>query len=238
LSALTFHGMNNICCHNLGFGKAYGYGKIKVSDINLNIINVNNDIKPFLSEFEILMSAFAEENLSSPIVDSPFAKLSSKSIENKWLNSIHLQELFAMAKGIPNGKESHFQYLKMSTDRNSNEFLQVKKNREYLNRFTQIAGINIDVLSANNYGNCADNVQIHQEKIQKPIIKPTSLVVGNVVESLCIKPKVVKIKEYDYDIQLVLSKTINANKLVNQTIKVKIKQISKAGKITQVEYVE
>ena len=92
LSALTFHGNNNECCHSLGMAKPYGFGKVRIELIGFNADDC-------LKVFEEEMNKFSN---------------------NAWKSQI--EELFAMAKGIPEDKESDFTYMKMSTDSSKNEF--------------------------------------------------------------------------------------------------------------------
>ena len=67
---------------------------------------------------------------------------------------------------------------------------------------------------------------------------PTKLKIGDIVEAMCIEKKVVRIKKHPYNIQLVINNLDNPYDLVNLKVKVKVKQISKVGKISQVEYIE
>ena len=114
LSALTFHKNQNRCFHNLGFGKPYGYGSAKISDIKLGF--VDNSIDFYMLEFEIEMEKHIPD----------------------WKQSSAMRELINMAEGIPDGYEKEFQYLKMLNDRESNEFLEVKNNHERLHSFSEI----------------------------------------------------------------------------------------------------
>lgn len=86
LAAITFNGNNNDHYHNLGFGKPYGYGKIKISDPILKLIKYNdegiiisdkNSYKTYLDEFKALMNNF---------------------IDN-WKNTKRIKELLAIAGG-------------------------------------------------------------------------------------------------------------------------------------------
>ena len=65
---------------------------------------------------------------------------------------------------------------------------------------------------------------------------PTTFNVGDTVKAKCFAPKKVRIDGYDYDIQLVIPKW-DADKIVGKEINAIIKQISKAGKIVQLEYI-
>jgi CRISPR-associated protein (TIGR03986 family) len=157
LSAITFHGMMNECKHNLGMGKPYGYGKIKISDVNLNLLgddmNFSEDsIYKYMLEYENVMGDFVN-SWTSKVAYSPFSDLAGKTTINNWLSCDEMCELFAMAKGIPNGKESRFSYMKMDTQKNDNEFILARNNREYLDKFTRITGVGLSIKSAREYIN-------------------------------------------------------------------------------------
>lgn len=85
LSAITFHGNHNNCFHSLGFGKGYGYGKIKVETPVLNILEYSDDgcrfnvkgIQDYLEDFETEMTSFKPD----------------------WKKSDQLRELIAIAGG-------------------------------------------------------------------------------------------------------------------------------------------
>lgn len=114
LSAITFHKNQDKCYHSIGFGKAYGYGSVRVSGIN--IIGANESADFYMLEFE---------------------KAMEKEITN-WKSCDQLTELLLMAKGIPQGYDDAFRYLKMSTNRNANEFLFVKNDGESLCSYSSI----------------------------------------------------------------------------------------------------
>ncbi len=237
LSAITFHGMNDKCYHSLGFGKAYGFGKVKISDLKLQF--VEDTIETYMSYYEDMMGHFVEQNTTSQMNNNPFAALSDKTESNKWLNSMYLQELVAMAIGIPQGMDKKFSYMKMSTtNRDGNEFLNAKKDRESLQRYSKITGQDIAIESVKNK-KTEDNsiIQSVPETAESLSYTPANLNVGDIVSAKCIEMKKVMIDSYDYSIQLVLPKYSAAKISTGTTIKVRIKQISKAGKICQVELV-
>lgn len=66
---------------------------------------------------------------------------------------------------------------------------------------------------------------------------PTTLSKGDEKSASIVGTKRVRIEGYDYDIQLVMPKYDKRHFSVGTNLKVKIKQISKSGKITQVELV-
>ena len=79
------------------------------------------------------------------------------------------------------------------------------------------------------------NNETQKEKEKNQIITPTDLKIGDIVTVTCVDKKKVRLKSYDYDIQLVLSHTNEPLDLLNKTFEVEIRQISKAGKIIQVK---
>lgn len=82
----------------------------------------------------------------------------------------------------------------------------------------------------------AYNNRINQPETAQPIV-PTTLKVDEKVVAICTDKKIVRINGYDYDIQLVIPKTSSPEDFINKIIEVRIKQITKAGKINQVEFV-
>ena len=67
---------------------------------------------------------------------------------------------------------------------------------------------------------------------------PTQLSVGETKSALCTANKKVRIEGYDYDIQLTVPKGSDSESLVSKYVEVRIKQISKIGKIVQVEFIK
>lgn len=125
VSALTFNGHPK-CYHSIGEAKPLGYGKVaikikSITDIansdntNISKISCMEKEKYYLDAFRKLMIAHYD----------------------RWEDSASIRELIAMAKGI-DGKERLFDYLKMDTSRDGNEFRKVKEHKENLNYFTEI----------------------------------------------------------------------------------------------------
>lgn len=236
LSAITFHGDEN-CYHNLGFGKAFGFGKVKISDLKLNLGEGSpND---YMLQFEKEMEMFLK-NERGERSNNQFAALSSLvSEENKWLGSVQLKELFAMASGIKNGENARFSYLKMSTNPNDNEFNIVKKNGEHLEVFTRIVNRAYNVRSIKDLEPITPQ-ENEEKKPEKVVVfeTPATLQLGDVVLAKCVKPKFVEIEGCNYEIQLVVPKGNDPKDFVGKTLRVEIAQISKLGKICQVKKTE
>jgi CRISPR-associated protein (TIGR03986 family) len=236
LSAITFHGDNN-CFHNLGFGKAFGFGKVKISDLKLNLgEGTPND---YMLQFEKEMGAFLK-NERSERNNNHFAALSSLgSEENRWLGSMQLKELFAMAAGIKKGENTRFSYLKMSTTPSENEFKMVKDNKEHLEAFTKVVNREYNVRSIKDLDPITP--QENEEKTPEKVVvfeTPATLQLGDVVLAKCVKPKFVEIEGCNYEIQLVVPKGDKPEKYVGQSVNVEIAQISKIGKICQVKLIK
>lgn len=116
LSAITFHGQNDKCFHNIGMAKSLGYGKI---DISIEVINLKYTQKEYLSEFEKIIC----EHIPT------------------WKTSAQLKELFAMAN-IDTKSNNDLKYQQLENPnpkyelqkRNpeKNDFTGAKKAKEYL----------------------------------------------------------------------------------------------------------
>lgn len=116
LSALTFH--NNLkCCHQFGQAKPYGFGRTSVQNIKLNIIRGTQfDLEYYMAIFE---------------------KQMNNVLYNTWLLSEQLRELFALVSNvIPENKSSDFEY--MFHDNKNSDFIDVKKDKEALKKFSRI----------------------------------------------------------------------------------------------------
>lgn len=121
LSALTFHG-HSLCFHNVGGAKPLGYGKVRCGvTLHLRESEAKSEVADYLQVFEDWMR---------------------NKLQCDWLATPQLNELFAMAEGIPAGRESEFSYMKMSTKSSENEFKAGKESYNKqgiaLGTFTQI----------------------------------------------------------------------------------------------------
>jgi CRISPR-associated protein (TIGR03986 family) len=110
LSALTFHNTDG-CFYQLGQGKPYGFGKVKLEILHIN----NEEIKDYLYEFEKIMEKH----------------------NPKWTQSDQVKELITMAsKSVSD--TNRFSYLKMDNNRDRNEFQKVKTDKEALLTYSAI----------------------------------------------------------------------------------------------------
>lgn len=127
LSALTFHATEG-CFHQLGQAKPYGYGKTSYA-IKLH----GKDI--------------SDNELFSPCY---YMGLFEKEMGEDWIQSETIKNLITMAKNVVSGPEFEYMQLKVSKDGVSgryNEFVQAKKDGEFLPTFTELRnGISIDSL--------------------------------------------------------------------------------------------
>ena len=123
LSSITFLNRKE-CFHNLGSCKPYGYGKVEMNIQKMKVVYPDYEVKEFSGE------------ALNKSVDS-YIETYKKMVGEAYFNDISVRELLAMAKGIDRDKQNLFTYMKMSTQRNENEFLQAK-DKEELPLFTDI----------------------------------------------------------------------------------------------------
>lgn len=128
IAALTFNGHPE-CCHSIGEAKPLGYGKVKISIDKLSVISIKD--------------IFAKtDDLTQQETDYYFNKFKDVMTENigtGWENSNSIRELCAMARGIDEEVNNNFSYMRMSTNRNENEFaLNKSEKKENLPTFSSI----------------------------------------------------------------------------------------------------
>ncbi|MDR0612490.1 MAG: TIGR03986 family CRISPR-associated RAMP protein [Dysgonamonadaceae bacterium] len=111
LSAITFHN-TPICRYQLGQGKPYGFGTVKIEVTNLDTDKLNE----YLYEFEKVMEKH----------------------NPKWTQSNQIKELITMASKSVSDNDDRFKYLKMDNNRDKNEFLKVKTDKEALLTYSTI----------------------------------------------------------------------------------------------------
>lgn len=132
LSAITFHQQEN-CYHSIGEAKPLGYGKVSILIKNIECtprINVNELYHIFANKMESCLTSTVREQ-------NPSQKRLYETYPN-WHNAI--KELLMMAQGIPQRKEECFQYMRMDTNSQNNEFKKAKKDNEWLDSFSNIIG--------------------------------------------------------------------------------------------------
>lgn len=117
LSAISFHNTKD-CYHQIGQGKPYGFGKVSVSINNLVVNGVNvADYSSYMCDFEGLLY---------------------EKYGKSWTNDEQIIQLFTMAH-VEVTSDDVFNYLRMSTDPDNNEFFAVKVAKEYLDVYTRLS---------------------------------------------------------------------------------------------------
>lgn len=261
LSAITFHGNSaQGVYHNLGLAKAYGYGIVKCTISRLN--GLKYSVEEYLRAFEDEIVSYIRKEYN----DESFSIQEDKAIQMlvKIAESTHLKnDMEHMGLGeFEQYKESrNFSQLEEPSEIKLKSMEEVKsdyvKQRAYsiLEELRDVPSPkNIDnpdfikeqitkwesvkeVLENNGLPTTAVESMLTQLKERLFILEnPTTFNVGDTVKAKCFAPKKVRIDGYDYDIQLVIPKW-DADKIVGKEINAIIKQISKAGKIVQLEYI-
>jgi CRISPR-associated protein (TIGR03986 family) len=125
LSSISFHQNADHCFHSLGGVKSFGYGNVKVE-----ILNVNNFIEPM---------QFFEYKMNEHVI---------QKFKITWLKSKQISELLSMAS-LPISKdiEETLIYPKIGKEGSggtaANEFIEIKKNKKYLQSYALINKIDI-----------------------------------------------------------------------------------------------
>lgn len=115
LSAITFHNRKE-CCHSLGYAKAFGYGKIKVEDIMLQITPNDPSIKMADVQIDEFISIFEQKLLNH-----------CEITKEEWMKSI--RPLFVLAAG-------NYKKAICYPDLNSKEFESIKKQKKGIKNFS------------------------------------------------------------------------------------------------------
>lgn len=128
IAALTFNGHPE-CCHSIGEAKPLGYGKVKISIDKLSVISIN----------DIFAKTDDPTQQETDYYFNKFKDVMTENIGTGWENSNSIRELCAMARGIDKEFNNSFSYMRMSTNRNENEFaLNRTVNNENLPLFSDI----------------------------------------------------------------------------------------------------
>jgi CRISPR-associated protein (TIGR03986 family) len=238
LSALTFHNNMDKCYHQIGQGKPYGFGKVKMEVTFLN--------KNLEQQKEELMASF--ENAISLQLNEP------------WHLNDSIKELFTMAKEEVTDDDVLFEYMQMNNVKTKNEFLIAKgavansnnlKIHEYLQLYSVLKKKKFSPQSI--WDEKKAEIEMKQKELEKEeqeeiLKKPEdeknkkrtgSLILGakyNVGDSVkiiitCEKPKKGIIVGSDVEVQIVTRLPLNAeNEFMG-----KVKQKANDGRIIQVE---
>lgn len=128
IAALTFNGHPE-CCHSIGEAKPRGYGKVKISIDKLSVISIK----------DIFAKTDDPTQQETDYYFNKFKDVMTENIGTGWENSNSIRELCAMARGIDKEFNNNFSYMRMSTNRNENEFaLNRTVNNENLPLFSDI----------------------------------------------------------------------------------------------------
>lgn len=128
ITALTFNGHPE-CCHSIGEAKPLGYGKVKISIDKLSVISIK----------DIFAKTDDPTQQETDYYFNKFKDVMTENIGTGWENSNSIRELCAMARGIDKEFNNNFSYMRMSTNRNENEFaLNRTVNNENLPLFSDI----------------------------------------------------------------------------------------------------
>lgn len=121
LSALTFHGNEQECFHQLGQAKPYGYGLCRY-DVHLNLPTSEHDATYYMGLFERMMSETMD-----------------------WHKTAQVQELCLLAH--EKAGQEVARYMSLKNERGENEFAQAKKDKSYLPYYSKILGTTFTVKS-------------------------------------------------------------------------------------------
>lgn len=130
ITALTFNGHPD-CCHSIGEAKPLGYGKVKISIDKLSVISIK----------DIFAKTDDPTQQETDYYFNKFKDVMTENIGTGWENSNSIRELCAMARGIDaNVNNNNFSYMRMSINRNENEFAlnRTVNNNENLPLFSDI----------------------------------------------------------------------------------------------------
>lgn len=129
IAALTFNGHPD-CCHSIGEAKPLGYGKVKISIDKLSVISIK----------DIFTKTDDPTQQETDYYFNKFKDVMTENIGTGWENSNSIRELCAMARGIDaNVNNNNFSYMRMSINRNENEFvLNKSEKKENLPTFSSI----------------------------------------------------------------------------------------------------
>lgn len=128
IAALTFNGHPE-CCHSIGEAKPLGYGKVTISIDKLSVISIK----------DIFAKTDDPTQQETDYYFNKFKDVMTENIGTGLENSNSIRELCAMARGIDKEFNNNFSYMRMSTNRNENEFaLNRTVNNENLRLFSDI----------------------------------------------------------------------------------------------------
>ncbi len=127
LSALTFHGNESDCLHQIGMARPYGYGKVSVAIIDIDIKSIGMVDKPVSTDSRFYMALF--ENYMRT------------KIEGLWTDSDTIRELITLARNEVTDN-NRFNYMRLAIN-GANDFVAAKGRndtgtKEYLQYYSDI----------------------------------------------------------------------------------------------------
>lgn len=262
ISAITFHGNSaQGAYHNLGLAKAYGYGCISCNITELKDLKYSET--EYLAAFEEEIASYMKDTYNdgdfSMQTDEAIAmlvKIASATHSREDMEHMMLGEFeqFKESRNASSLKEDDVALLsineiegKLKAKKATLLYEEIKKQESTIDTKDPSAvkrQIENLVFIRQQYSVNNMDTQDIDERLSKlntllsVLENPTQLTVNTVVSALCIDNKKVRIEGYDYDIQLTVSKGFDSMSLINKQLEVKIKQISKLGKIVQVEFLK
>lgn len=139
LSALTFHDNEKDAYFQIGQGKPYGYGKVKIK-VQLNCLEGK------------FIQLFKDVDALKALMAYYESQMQSKNFPLQ----VSLSELLPMASSSVSGH--NFEYMTMSNVRANNEFLQEKTRGNYLRPFTETCSAAFHPLY-NQYASVVNNLK-------------------------------------------------------------------------------
>lgn len=131
--------------HAIGSGKPLGYGRVTIETSDLECMTNNNgqslDKKGYIDLFKSTMAGF----------------------DPGWYKSLTIQEFLILASGIPDNPPNLFDYMKMSNNKDENEFEQESKRGRSLPRFSALLNGTVSEESA--------PVNVHRNNVKPRINK-------------------------------------------------------------------
>lgn len=262
ISAITFHG-NSLqgVYHNLGLAKSYGYGCVNCQITALKGLKYSIDeyLRAFEEEIvsyiqkEYGVDGFSLQNDESIRMLVKIAEATHEKSDMEHMNlgefeqfkesrnfsrltepsQIELMEIDGIVKYY-NKQKAEALYEEFRKSEQAKDSTDLSVVREHI--------VKLEFVKAQFADNGITSTEIdkHLSKLKDKLFvleNPTQLSNGEIMNAVCVRNKIVRIDGYEYDIQLTTPKGFDFEGIIGKDIEVRIKQISKIGKIIQVEFV-
>lgn len=153
LSALTFHGNQAACFHQIGMAKPYGYGKIKVAIDNI-------------TEYRYERECVTERKIDQIPYLALFEKYMSDKLKKPWIETPQVKELLTVTHfKTPN--QSCFDYMTLDMEKRKNEFNDAKSDNLYLRKYSELINDSFVAPSIWNVWNKAQQERIEKERKER-----------------------------------------------------------------------